>query len=488
MKGGTMRKWIRGTAPALFLCGVWSSCPGTAHCALTGDCDGDDAVGIAEVQSAVNMYLGIKPRLSCVDADGNGSVAIAEVQQTVNAFLGLTVPVYAKKVTGLVRDPLNGDLPLAGALVTAYRTGSATAAASASAQSDGSYSLSTLVSGKSYTLVFSRSGYSQTSYYGVTPAAAAETALEPVLLLPATAEGVTSQVNGYVTDAADNKGIPYAQLRFRAGVGATTGDLVPQTTSTRDGSYGTSLGNWYRNYFPAGSYTAEVLNSDGSATLGYFTVHSIPGVPVHNNSQSVAVATASGNSDCYRAVLSWGNTPADLDLHLTGPLAPGDTSTTITSSDTPRFHIDSSQTVYPYDSGVAGSYPTQTTAATDAYLDLDQADHGRDNGKETVTVLAQRSGVYRFYVYNNSATGTLAGSGAKLSLYKGTTLLQSFPVPLLSGNTWHVFDLNGDTVSAVNTMTTVVQGGTYELARRVPGSAAEEMSRFTPVVKTIRTR
>ncbi|HBA89348.1 MAG TPA: hypothetical protein DCZ75_15585 [Geobacter sp.] len=487
MKRGSTRKFIRGTALSLLLCtGSWLL-PGAASCALTGDCDGDNTVGIAEVQSAVNMYLGIKPASSCVDVDGSGTVAIAEVQQTVNAFLGLVAPVYAKRVTGQVKDPVNGDLPLQGGTVTAYRTGSGTAVATATVQSDGSYSLNTLSGGNSYTLLFSRTGYGNVNYYGVTPTLSAETVLEPVLLLPDTTVGQTAQVNGFVTDAANNKGVPYLQLRFRAGLGATTGDLVPQTTSTKDGTSGTMPGNWYRNYFPAGSYTAEVVSPDGGTTLGYFTVHSVPGVPACNNSQGAAVATGSGQADSYRAVLSWGSTPADLDLHLTGPLAPGDTMTTIGDNDTARFHIDSTHTVYPYESGVVGSYPTLTTAGTDAYLDMDQADHGKDNGNETVTILAQRSGLYRFYVYNNSATGTLAGSGGQLKLYKGTTLVRSFPVPALSGNTWHVFDLDGSTVTAVNTVTTVTPDQTYNLARMVPGSAAEEMSQFKPLVKTIRT-
>lgn len=54
-----------------------------------GDCDNNSTVTIAEVQSAINMFLGINPVLLCVDADNSGAVSIAEVQKTINGFLGL---------------------------------------------------------------------------------------------------------------------------------------------------------------------------------------------------------------------------------------------------------------------------------------------------------------------------------------------------------------------------------------------------------------
>jgi Chitobiase/beta-hexosaminidase C-terminal domain/Glucodextranase, domain B/IPT/TIG domain/Divergent InlB B-repeat domain len=54
-----------------------------------GDCDGIGGVIIAEVQSAINMFLGLKAVASCVDTDSAGGVTIAEVQKTINSFLGL---------------------------------------------------------------------------------------------------------------------------------------------------------------------------------------------------------------------------------------------------------------------------------------------------------------------------------------------------------------------------------------------------------------
>jgi hypothetical protein len=54
-----------------------------------GDCDYSGSVTIAEVQSAINMFLGLKAVDVCVDTDSSTSVSIAEVQKVINSFLGL---------------------------------------------------------------------------------------------------------------------------------------------------------------------------------------------------------------------------------------------------------------------------------------------------------------------------------------------------------------------------------------------------------------
>jgi hypothetical protein len=56
---------------------------------IPGDCNNDGTVSIAEVQSAINMYLGLKAVAACVDVDNSGTVSISEVQKVINAFLGL---------------------------------------------------------------------------------------------------------------------------------------------------------------------------------------------------------------------------------------------------------------------------------------------------------------------------------------------------------------------------------------------------------------
>jgi YD repeat-containing protein len=70
---------------------------------IPGDCDGDGAVSIGEVQKAINQFLGIAqagalgfaqaeapvPPSCGVDCNGDGTVSIGEVQKVINGFLGL---------------------------------------------------------------------------------------------------------------------------------------------------------------------------------------------------------------------------------------------------------------------------------------------------------------------------------------------------------------------------------------------------------------
>jgi len=62
---------------------------------IPGDCDGDGTVSIAEVQSAINMFLGINTIENCVDVNENGKVSIGEIQKIINKHLRLSSPWMA---------------------------------------------------------------------------------------------------------------------------------------------------------------------------------------------------------------------------------------------------------------------------------------------------------------------------------------------------------------------------------------------------------
>jgi uncharacterized protein YjdB len=76
---------------------------------IPGDCNNDGIVTIDEVQSAINMFLGIKQVASCVDVDGNGSVGISEVQKVINSFLGLYIPTPVS-LTSITVTPSNSSI------------------------------------------------------------------------------------------------------------------------------------------------------------------------------------------------------------------------------------------------------------------------------------------------------------------------------------------------------------------------------------------
>ena len=65
---------------------IWNRFNGSTN---PGDCDNSGTISIAEVQGAINMYLGLMAVQGCVDSDISGSVSIAEVQKVINGYLGL---------------------------------------------------------------------------------------------------------------------------------------------------------------------------------------------------------------------------------------------------------------------------------------------------------------------------------------------------------------------------------------------------------------
>jgi hypothetical protein len=133
-----------------------------------------------------------------------------------------------------------------------------------------------------------------------------------------------------------------------------------------------------------------------------------------------------------RIQLTWGSSPRDLDEHLWLP----------TSN---RYHVyyaaRGSTTDHPY-----------------AQLDRDDMD---GYGPENITPVEAYTGSYRFAVYNWSNERALAGSGATVRLYRGSSLIRTYTVPSYgSGRWWVVFDYSGSdgTITTRNYLTSIYPG------------------------------
>lgn len=227
----------------------------------------------------------------------------------------------------------------------------------------------------------------------------------------------TGTVGGTVTDSVTGSSISSVQLTVREGWNKTSGNIVTTLTTDTVGSYQVDL--------PLGNYTIEMEHSN------YVTGHI-----------NIAV-TRNGNMNCHgtlvpneessvptgdmRIVLTWGETPADLDSHLVGP--------TVDGSD--EFHIYYSEKSYYYD------------GTNQAFLDVDDR---YSYGPETTTIYnMNQNGVYSFYVHDftnrrNDTNTALANSGAKVQVYVGEELVNTYNIPTSGvGNVWHVFDYNAST-------------------------------------------
>jgi hypothetical protein len=201
---------------------------------------------------------------------------------------------------------------------------------------------------------------------------------------------------------------------------------------------GTVLSQNYLSASICGSTTCQVTPSTPLAA-GSFTWR----IQTHNASGYGGLSAAmpfSTTSTTMSMVLTWGANPADLDSHLLTP---------------------SGHHIYYASRGSATSTPFAT-------LDVDDV---TGFGPETIFVHQAQSGTYRYFVRRYSGAGTIAGSGAQVKLYKGTTLLGTFTAPSTgSGDYWHVCTITNAATAArtcPNSISSTPPAG-------APGSASSE--------------
>ena len=137
----------------------------------------------------------------------------------------------------------------------------------------------------------------------------------------------------------------------------------------------------------------------------------------------------------YRIVLSWGESPSDLDSHITGP------------NGNDRFHVFYDNTIY--NNGIVN-------------LDVDDVS---SYGPETITIKSFEDGMYRYSVHNYSNQNLGGGieiqeSPARVEIFDFEGLVSTFIAPEYTGegNTWRVFEItaSGNTIE-INPINTYLQ-------------------------------
>ena len=227
-------------------------------------------------------------------------------------------------------------------------------------------------------------------------------------LVPTSAQ--TGGISGTVRNATTGGGL--------SGVALSVFDNIQTAaiaTQTSDGS-----GNFSFSGLPAGTYRL-------SASANGFQTAQRPGVAVGNGgvtaNQDLVLSPTGTNA--VTIVLTWGQSPSDLDSHLTGP-----------NADATRFHV-----YY--------SFRGSLTAAPFANLDVDDVS---SFGPETIRITQMNSGTYRYSVHDYSNRGSssssgLGSSGAKVQVYTSAGLAQTYFVPSQPGTLWTVFEMSGTLAS-----------------------------------------
>lgn len=198
-------------------------------------------------------------------------------------------------------------------------------------------------------------------------------------------------ITGTVSDAETGNGLEGAIVRL-------SGDDQSTDITNNQGEYSFES-------LDEGEYTVSVEKSnyiteekdiqfDGSSAVVNFVL-----------SQSI------GNDE-YRVVLTWGETPEDMDIHL---------------------YTENNDHIYYNNQGDLYNYPF-------IYLDIDDL---HSYGPETITIKELQSS--RIYVHNYSGYPDIKESDSEIRVYNGSSLIRQYEIPSSgSGDWWYVFDIDSN--------------------------------------------
>jgi hypothetical protein len=233
---------------------------------------------------------------------------------------------------------------------------------------------------------------------------------------PPSSGGGVGSIGGLVRDSQTGRPLVAASILVSGGGGSAI--------TISDGSFTI-------NNVPVGPATVT------ASLAGYITASRTVTVEANQTaSANLALSPqASLGTGQVRIVLSWGQSPSDLDSHLTG----------LAGSGSGRFHV-----FYQSRGSVTGE-PL-------ANLDRDDTD---SIGPETITIAQVRSGVYRYSIHdysnrNSSSSSALSQSAAHVAVFFGDRQAAEFDVPRNTpGTVWSVFEIEGGQIRPINTLSFV---------------------------------
>jgi len=385
--------------------------------------------GSITVDGAAFTFVSADPDIATVDANGIvtgvgvGTTLIAVESGAFSQEVAVTVtapPVEGGgQITGRVLHALS-NVGIEGAHVTfeqelvgngaLRRSRIAASPLAATTDEDGRYTSPPLAAG-TWTVHVTADGFTATALHEIVVSEGVVEA-PTIPLVPFSTQ--TGAISGRIVNAQTAAPLGGVTVELREGVGSTTGAPIATTATDSDGAYRFAD-------LPAGTYSVRA-HRDGYVD-GVRTGIAVGGSEIFDQDMSLVAEAATEGE--VRIVLTWGADPRDLDSHLTGPLESGG-----------RFHV-----AY-FDQG-------SLTAPPFASLDVDDTS---GHGPETITIAQQFPGTYSYAVHHYSGSRTIGTSGAVVRVFRGNTLIARFEPPNVNGSVWHVFNLNGNTVTPVNTI------------------------------------
>ncbi|MBR5066080.1 MAG: S8 family serine peptidase [Lachnospiraceae bacterium] len=241
-----------------------------------------------------------------------------------------------------------------------------------------------------------------------------ETKTIPINLLLYNGLFIGSKISGKVIDAITGNAIENANIKVRSCWNKQTGTYVKNILG-EDINASTSYTGEFEMSVPLGNYTVEIEKE--GYIIGYFNVVSFVAADSYINTFALSPVLPDNE---YRIILTWSDTPRDLDSHLC-------------------YYMDGNRVFHVY-----WAYQTGCVNETEvATLDLDDVD---GFGPETVTITVDTSliqdGRFEYYVHNYSQEKNISESNACVKVYNGNAQIDVVYVPKdLTGTDWYVFDI-----------------------------------------------
>ena len=220
-------------------------------------------------------------------------------------------------------------------------------------------------------------------------------------------------VNGIITNALNGNSLSGVSVKIRSGSNNKTGSVIKSTSTNSSGNYSINLSN--------GSYTIEAQKDQ------FLTTYINISVTNSNVTASISMSPDNIETNQIRIVLTWDDTPYDLDAHLTSSYG--------------NVNFETKK-VYNSNGDLA------------AELDIDKRE-GR--GPETITISKPNDTTYTYMVHNYSAAYhddiPITSSNAHIVVYSGNRQIASYNAPTSgTGNMWTVFSINGNNITSINTI------------------------------------
>ena len=232
-------------------------------------------------------------------------------------------------------------------------------------------------------------------------------------------EGDKGTARGKVINSLTNVGTDGVNLTIRKDWNNTNNDAetIGSTTTSSGGTYSIEL--------PLGNYTV-VASKDGYLTSTFNII-----VQSGTTGSQNGTITPIVDGDDYLITLTWGENPRDLDSHVEGTLSSGSS-----------FHV---------------YYPSSNMNQYDGDIKVCSLDYDDTTsyGPEHITLKPTTNDPYYYYIHKYAGSGTVASSGAKITVHKGNQLIATYNVPtnLGSDDYWNVFAIKNGQIINKNTIT-----------------------------------